>query len=159
MYWPRSPSGSPVGAAPSMLPPGREPGSQASPRLPAPPRPARRPRRCGCSCPLRVRHGRSMVRRFPNRFGLAEAALSYVGPSLERRQELRDLVDRDGEADTDVAIDRALDRVVDADHLPRGIDQRTTRVARIDRRIRLDEARETRPRRRGPTLGQVRVAE
>src|ERR1700682_6733407 len=94
---------------------------------------------------------RFLIRREPR-----GAAVSYVGPSFQRRQELRDLVDRDGEANADVSINRALDRIVDADHLPLGIDQRTTRVARIDGCVRLDEARETRASRDGSTLVQVR---
>src|SRR5256714_13751250 len=64
---------------------------------------------------------------------------SYVGPSLERRQELGDLVDRDGEADADAAVNRALDRIVDADDLALRVDERPARIPWIDRGVGLDQ--------------------
>src|SRR5215211_3439177 len=48
-------------------------------------------------------------------------------------------VNRHGEADPDVAASRGKDSGVDADELSAHVDQRAARIARIDRRIGLDE--------------------
>src|SRR6266699_258329 len=47
-------------------------------------------------------------------------------------------VHRDGKADTTAAAGRGLDLVVDANHLAALVEQRPTRVTRIDSRIGLD---------------------
>src|SRR5690606_15107733 len=63
-----------------------------------------------------------------------------------RRNQLRDdavdRVDGDGEADAGPCAGRAVDRRVDADQSPRAVEQRTTRVALVDRGIRLDQMRD-----------------
>src|SRR2546429_5774408 len=79
--------------------------------------------------------------RPPTHRGLRGVPFSYVGTSLERRQEGIDLVDRDGEADADAAVNGALDRVVDTDDLALRVDKRPARVPRIDRGVGLDQER------------------
>src|SRR5712691_8535038 len=48
-------------------------------------------------------------------------------------------IDRDGKADADIAATRRQYRRVDTDHPPLQIDQRTARIARIDRGVGLNE--------------------
>ena len=55
------------------------------------------------------------------------------------REQLLGEVDRDGEADADVAAAAAEDRGIDADHLAAEVEQRTAGVARIDGGVGLDE--------------------
>src|SRR5205823_11332164 len=61
-------------------------------------------------------------------------------PLLERWQHGLGPVDRNGETDADVAFDRALDWIVDADQLALAIEQRATGVAGVDGRVGLDHA-------------------
>src|SRR5260370_7456838 len=61
---------------------------------------------------------------------------------LERREQGLGAVDRNREADADVAFDRALDRVIDADQLAASVQHRTTRIPRVDRRIDLNHSRQ-----------------
>src|SRR3954468_5224945 len=62
---------------------------------------------------------------------------------LELRELVLDRVDRDGEADAHGSLTAAgLDLRVDADHAPVGVEQRTARVAGVDRRVRLDDVRD-----------------
>ena len=49
------------------------------------------------------------------------------------------MLQRDREADADVAAGGAEDRGVDADQLAAQVDQRAAGVARVDRRVGLDE--------------------
>src|SRR5438094_8555317 len=72
--------------------------------------------------------------------GVQSARSLLVRAALQGGEQLLDDVDRDGEADTDIPGNRALDRVVDADDLALGIKQRTAGVAGIDRGVGLDEA-------------------
>src|SRR5438477_8322641 len=81
----------------------------------------------------------SRERRLPTHRGLRGVPFSYVGPSFERWQELVDLVDRDGKADADAAVNGALDRVVDTDDLALCVDERPARIPRIDRGVGLDQ--------------------
>src|SRR3989442_12253239 len=68
----------------------------------------------------------------------AERGMLNRDALLERGQQAHGAVDRNREADADVAFDRALDRVIDADQLTLAVEQRATRVSGVDRRIRLD---------------------
>src|SRR5437870_4986039 len=81
---------------------------------------------------------------------------SYVQPAFKRCQQRLDLVDRNGESDADVAVDRTDDGVVDADHLSLGIDQRPSRVAGVDCRIGLEQARQVASAGCRPALVYVR---
>src|SRR5262249_51618297 len=69
----------------------------------------------------------------------AEPAAGHVALLLHLGHELLRQVDRDGEADADVAAALAEDRRVDADDVAVLVEQGSTRVARIDRRVGLDE--------------------
>ena len=60
--------------------------------------------------------------------------------AMEVSQEVLDLIDRNGVGDSDVDASAFFKRrpAVDADQPPCGIEQRPTRVARVDRGIRLN---------------------
>src|SRR5205823_14340736 len=106
-----------AGAGSSTLPLDRDPRSERErPRLVRSP-PAQRPMPFERGSRHRGAPAPSRERRPPNHRELEGVPFSYVGPSFERRQELVDLVDRDGKADADAAVNGALDRVVDADDL------------------------------------------
>jgi hypothetical protein len=69
----------------------------------------------------------------------AEPAARDVALVLQLRDDLVREVDRDREADADVAAAAAEDRGVDADDLALRVEQRAARVARIDGGVGLDE--------------------
>src|SRR5256885_826252 len=71
---------------------------------------------------------------------------------LQRGQQGRGAIDGDGEADAHVPLDRALDRIIDADQLATTIEQRATGVPGVDGRVGLDHAGE------GPSIGSGRAA-
>jgi hypothetical protein len=56
----------------------------------------------------------------------------------ELRHDLLDRVDRDGEADSNVATRIALDLRIDSDDPAVGIQERAARVSVVDGRVRLD---------------------
>src|SRR3954453_4634246 len=72
----------------------------------------------------------------------AEEAAVDAAVALEVGQEPAGGVDRDGEADADVAVTAAagLDLRVDPDHAAGGVEQRAAGVARVDRGVGLDDA-------------------
>ncbi len=63
------------------------------------------------------------------------AARDLAGPQL--RQQLAHDVDRHGEPDAEVRGAIAQDRGVDADHFTAQVEQRSARIARVDRRVGL----------------------
>jgi hypothetical protein len=77
---------------------------------------------------------------------------------LERREDLLGGVDRDREADADVAAApvAGLDLRVDPDDPPRRIDERAARVARVDGRVGLDHVGDREVVRRGDLALQRR---
>src|SRR4051794_87924 len=72
----------------------------------------------------------------------AEEAAVDAAVALEIGHEPAGGVDRDGEADADVAVTAAagLDLRVDPDHAAGGVEQRAAGVARVDRGVGLDDA-------------------
>src|SRR5262249_56580174 len=84
--------------------------------------------------PHRLRQlGRQLLDRRP------QPAARPVALLLELGHQLLGRVDRDGEADADVAAALAEDRGVDADDVAVLVEQGAARVAGIDRRVGLDE--------------------
>src|SRR5215207_8755457 len=71
----------------------------------------------------------------------AEEPALHAALALELREDPLGRVDRHGESDPDVATASAarLDLRVDADHAAGGVEQRATRVARVDRGVGLDD--------------------
>ena len=71
--------------------------------------------------------------------------LGVAGP-ISSLATVRAVDARHREADADVRVDRpALDLRVDADHAAEAVEERAARVAVVDRRVRLDRARDGRP--------------
>src|SRR5439155_16228141 len=89
----------------------------------------------------RLRRALPEPHRGPRARTVAPGSL-LVRAALERIEQLLDNVDRDGKADADVAGDRPLDRVIDADHPALGVEQRAAGVSGVDGRVRLDQAGE-----------------
>src|SRR5437660_6194674 len=96
-------------------------------------------RRSGLAGWLYAAQRRGRGRLIRGRRGRRSAGRSLVQALLECGEQLGRLVDRNGESDPYVAVNRALDGVVDADHLALGVQKRTTRVTRVDRCVGLDE--------------------
>src|SRR5437588_431952 len=71
-----------------------------------------------------------------------------IAALLERREQALGAVDRDGEADANVALDRAVDGIVDADQLTATVQERTAGIPRIDRRVGLNHSGQLAPARR-----------
>src|SRR4029077_17096571 len=71
--------------------------------------------------------------------GDADAAALHFAKTQDLLHDLARHVDRHGKADPDIAAARRQDRGVDPDTLSAQVDERAPRIARVDRRVGLDE--------------------
>ena len=95
-----------------------------------------------------MEHAESFVRRFARERPVPEPVHHrdrYQPPVSFGAPRVAALVfagDRNGEAVARVVASAAGDRAVDADHVAMDVEQRTTRIARVDRRVCLDVIRD-----------------